>query len=241
MLAGVAALRVGAGRLTMAVAQSVAAQVATAVPEAAVVGLPETDGSFADDALRTIESSVDSADVVVLGPGLDEPRSARAMLSQLAPMTDGTVIVDAFALGVLRDEGEARSRLADRMILTPNAQEAKFLLDDDSVDGPDLARRIAAEYDAVVTCSGTVADSHGSRWQLSTGRPGLATSGSGDVLAGAIAGLVARRADGRQAAAWATYLHAAAGDRLAARVGPIGYLARELVDELPKVMVEIGP
>ena len=70
---------------------------------------------------------------------------------------------------------------------------------------------------------------------MQAGGPGLATSGSGDVLAGAIGGMLARGA-GRDGACWATYLHARAGDRLAERIGPLGFLARELADELPLVL-----
>jgi NAD(P)H-hydrate repair Nnr-like enzyme with NAD(P)H-hydrate dehydratase domain len=74
---------------------------------------------------------------------------------------------------------------------------------------------------------------------VSSGHPGLGTSGSGDVLAGAIGGLLARGTQPMQAAAWGTYLHAAAGDRLAARVGRLGFLARELLDELPLLLTEL--
>ncbi|MGI9155505.1 MAG: NAD(P)H-hydrate dehydratase [Marmoricola sp.] len=77
-------------------------------------------------------------------------------------------------------------------------------------------------------------------WQISSGHEGLATSGSGDDLAGAIAGLLARGAAADQATCWGTHLHAAAGDRLASRVGVVGFLARELLDELPLLLVELG-
>ena len=72
------------------------------------------------------------------------------------------------------------------------------------------------------------------------GSVGLATSGSGDVLAGVIAGLVARGAEPARAAAWGVYLHALAGERLARRVGPLGFLARELPAEIPPLMAELS-
>lgn len=84
---------------------------------------------------------------------------------------------------------------------------------------------IADRYQAVVSCQGVVAGPDGRTWLIGAGHGGLATSGSGDVLAGALAGLLARGADGDQAACWATHVHAAAGDRLAAGVGPLGFLA----------------
>ena len=79
----------------------------------------------------------------------------------------------------------------------------------------------------------------GDRWLVPAGHSGLGTSGSGDVLAGALVGLLARGVEPAQAACWATYLHAAAGDRLAARVGSLGFLARELLDQLPLVLTEL--
>jgi len=73
-----------------------------------------------------------------------------------------------------------------------------------------------------------------------SGNVGLATSGSGDTLSGIIAGLAARGADALQAAVWGVYLHGSAGDRLARRVGPLGFLARELLAEIPAVMFALS-
>jgi NAD(P)H-hydrate repair Nnr-like enzyme with NAD(P)H-hydrate dehydratase domain len=77
-------------------------------------------------------------------------------------------------------------------------------------------------------------------FKITTGYGGLGTSGSGDVLAGAIAGLRARGTTSAQAACWGTHLHASAADRLASRLGPLGFLARELADELPALMLEFS-
>jgi NAD(P)H-hydrate repair Nnr-like enzyme with NAD(P)H-hydrate dehydratase domain len=105
-------------------------------------------------------------------------------------------------------------------------------------DGADVAAAVADRYGATVSYESWVAEPGGRRWIVPAGHPGLGTSGSGDVLAGAIGGLLARGADPAQAACWGTYLHSVAGDRLAARVGRLGFLARELVAELPLVIVE---
>jgi NAD(P)H-hydrate repair Nnr-like enzyme with NAD(P)H-hydrate dehydratase domain len=80
----------------------------------------------------------------------------------------------------------------------------------------------------------------GGHWEITTGHSGLGTSGSGDVLSGIIAGLRARGTTNAQAACWGTHLHAAAGDRLASRLGGLGYLARELTEELPPLMMELS-
>ena len=239
MLAGLAALRVGAGVLGLAVAASVAAAVAAAVPEASVTPLPELDGHAANDSLPDI---VGSADTVLVGPGVDAPGPARELVRcVLDNADDSPVVFDAFALGVLRDQLDGRT-LGERCVLTPNSAEAARLLDRSADELSDTDHEVALElasvFGAVVTYSGTVAHPDGRCWTVSTGHAGLGTSGSGDVLAGVLAGLLARGADPAQAACWATYLHATAGDRLAARVGRLGFLARELVAELPLVLVQ---
>ncbi|WP_312875996.1 NAD(P)H-hydrate dehydratase [Arthrobacter terrae] len=99
--------------------------------------------------------------------------------------------------------------------------------------------RIAGKYGAVVTRQELIAAPDGTTWEVAAGNPELETSGSGDVLADAIAGFLPRKAEPTQAACWATYLHATAGDRLAATVGPVSFLARELRDAMPKVLAEL--
>ena len=108
---------------------------------------------------------------------------------------------------------------------------------------------LAEKYGAVVSCQGVIAGpgpgkpaalAGASLWEITTGHSGLGTSGSGDVLSGTIAGLRARGTTDAQAACWGTHLHASAGDRLASRLGSLGYLARELTEELPPLMMELG-
>jgi ADP-dependent NAD(P)H-hydrate dehydratase len=243
LLAGVAALRVGAGRLSLGVARSVAVPLAIALPEAGVTGLPETENGCPDGSgTGQLAGDLDSADAVLVGPGLDDPDRTIDLLTALCPAIPAgvPVILDAFALGVLPRIPEVAAQLEGRLVLTPNPTEAALLLGVDEIDDGSCAR-IARKYGAVVTCQGLIADSQGSRWEVSTGTGGLATSGSGDVLAGALVGILARGADPAQAACWATYLHAAAGDRLATRIGRLGYLARQLLDELPTLLDELAP
>ncbi|WP_111766198.1 NAD(P)H-hydrate dehydratase [Nakamurella deserti] len=244
LLAGRAALRVGAGVLTFAVASSVAVQVAVAVPEAGTVGLAENAaGSVTGDDLALLDSDLSGADAVLVGPGLDDADLAEVLLRGLLPrIPDGVpVVLDAFALGVLDRLGDAAGAVAGRLILTPNQAEAHRLLgqDPESDVEPDLAE-VARRYGAVVYCQQSMVNPAGERWEGSSGHGGLGTSGSGDVLAGAVCGLLARGASLEQAACWAGHLHATAGDRLAIEVGPLGFLAGELADRLPLVMAELA-
>jgi NAD(P)H-hydrate repair Nnr-like enzyme with NAD(P)H-hydrate dehydratase domain len=102
----------------------------------------------------------------------------------------------------------------------------------------------ARNWNAVVALKGAttfIASPRGQVWRHSGGQPGLATSGSGDVLAGVIAGLAAQGAPLEQAGAWGVVLHAMAGARLARKLGPLGYLARELAGEIPALMKALRP
>jgi hydroxyethylthiazole kinase-like uncharacterized protein yjeF len=221
----------------------VAAPLAVATPEAGVLALPEdADGSPTGATPPHLAAELERADAVVVGPGLDEPEGAaglvRAVLGALADR-DAAVLLDAFALGVLPGLRDEVTLPEGRVVLTPNTTEAARLLGVDEVDADDAAARVADRWGAVVSCAGTIAHPDGRRWASATGYPGLGTSGSGDVLAGAVAGLLAGGAPVEQAACWGTAVHGSAGDRLAARVGPLGYLARELADEVPAVLVEL--
>lgn len=236
LLAGVAALRAGAGRLQLAVTSTTATALSIAVPEAKVVGLPETDGgSVRGDAPDHLLELAGKADVLLVGPGLDDvDETGRLMAAVLgAAAGDTAVVLDAYALGALsRDAGLLAGRPL-RAVLTPNVTEAEILLGRDP--GDDLAaaaRDLADRHQAVVSLYGHIAAPDGRLWREESGDAGLGTSGSGDVRAGIVAGLLGRGAEPAQAACWGAFAHAVSGQRLAPRYGRTGFLARELVDEV---------
>ena len=250
MLAGLAALRVGAGVLTLAVAESVAAAVGAAVPEAGVLWLPEGERQVLEaGAVPALVDRLAKASALLVGPGLDDPDGTRSLLRRLVPElpVELPVVLDAFAIGVLPDlDAAARATLRGRLVLTPNDTEVRFLngsADEDRENDITLddLRAVAETYQAVLSCGNLVVRPDGKAWQVPAGHPGLGTSGSGDVLAGAVTGLIARGAGLDQAAGWATYLHATAGERLAAPVGPLGFLAGELLGQLPLILAELRP
>jgi ADP-dependent NAD(P)H-hydrate dehydratase len=252
LLAGTAALRVGAGRLVLGVAGSVAVPLAVAMPEAGVIGLPESPtGSVLGAGLEALRDEIIRADAVAIGSGLDDADEAKrlflgvlAMLAEAEPGPAPAVLLDAYALGALPDvvaeNADALQAWGGDLVLTPNKTEAVHLLGRDIRDLEADLGEIADRFHAVVTCFGVIAAPNGSRWRIGSGQGVLSTSGSGDVLAGAIGGLLARGAGAAQAACWGTHLHATVGDRLAARIGPTGVLAREFADELPIVLAELG-
>lgn len=243
-LAGLAALRVGAGHVRLAVAESVAAPLAAAFPEAGVIPLRERgDGTILGAAAATTcAEGVASADAVLIGPGLDDADETAALMRGLLPHVgdDVALVLDAYALGVLPDFREQLIGRSAPPVLTPNAEELSRLLDRDDASAHRNVSEAAARYHCCVSARTMISDPSGREWRVPSGHPGLATAGSGDVLAGLVVGLLARQADPAQAACWGTYLHAVAGERLASSIGGIGFLARELVDQVPPVLAELG-
>jgi ADP-dependent NAD(P)H-hydrate dehydratase len=157
------------------------------------------------------------------------------------------LVLDAEAMLAVAGRPEQLHALRRPAILTPHAGEMASLLDLDKDrvldDVVGTALRAAAHFRAVVALKGSetiISTPDGESWRNRTGNVGLATSGSGDTLSGIIAGLAARGADPPHAAAWGVYLHGSAGDRLADRVGPLGFLARELLAEIPPLMAELN-
>lgn len=241
VLTGTAALRAGAGKLAIATPQSAAQSVALAMPEARVIALPEgSDGSPTIAALHLLQPLAGSTAALVVGPGMTGTEGTPAFVQLLLPLFRGaTVLLDALAMDVLR----SAQRFAQPVILTPHAGEMAHLTGHEKEDLQEepvvVATRQAAAWNAVVALKGattTIAAPDGRCWTHRSEAPGLGTSGSGDVLAGLIAGLAARGASPEQATAWGVALHARAGASLARSHGHVGYLAREIAAEVPALM-----
>lgn len=242
LLAGVAALRAGAGRIDLATVESAASALAVQVPEARVVGLAETaDGALDPDAAIAV-ATASACDALVLGTSaLDADATAPVVEAAIARLpADTTVVLDAAALAHLGGSSERLAAVASRAVAMPNPSEMARLLGCDAEevdDDPDAVVDRAVELLGVTMllrgAETRIATPDGARFVDRCGHPALATSGSGDVVAGALGGLLARGADPLAAALWAVHAHATAGRRLAARGLTLGVLARELLDELP--------
>jgi hydroxyethylthiazole kinase-like uncharacterized protein yjeF len=251
ILAATAALRAGAGKLTIATGHSVAQLVALAMPEARVLGLAETaSGGFAVDAVARLDPLADRVDAILIGPGMQDEAATAELVHALLPRLGQStpLVLDACAMGALLHpppgwpEGTP-FRFALPVVLTPHAGEMAHLTgiakESVAAEPAELAQHAASAWNAVVALKGAVtciAAPGGARWRHDGGNIGLAVSGSGDVLAGIIAGCAARGAPLDQATCWGVVLHARAGERLAARLGPLGYLAREIANEIPALL-----
>lgn len=246
-LAAESVLRVGGGKVQVATSRSSAATVAQALPEALVRGFANTEsGDIAAGAAPELADMGEQASVVLLGPGMLDPDDTVALLEGLVPHLRRSIVLDALGSAFVTRHRDGLHHLEGRAVLTLNPTELARTLDvdPDEVDEEPLraTRELAESTRAVVVCGGTeklVAAPDGTTHRISGGGPGLAASGSGDVQAGLVAGLVARGADPLQAAVWGAFLHAAAGDRLAELMGPIGFLARELPAVVPRLLVSL--
>ena len=244
ILAGVAALRAGAGKLQVAAPRSTATAIGVALPEARVFPLPETGDGFLDKKAgsRAVECSK-RADVVLIGPGMLDENAIGSFVEAVLPhFADKPFVIDAMALSALRRPHSSFGE-SSHVVLTPNIGEMAKITGETTQriekDPRAIAQDVARELNAIVALKGAetyIATPDAEAFRYSEGDVGLATSGSGDVLAGILVGLLARGATLDQAAVWAVYLHGAAGTRLKRRVGPLGFLARELIDEIAPLM-----
>lgn len=245
LLAGRAALRAGAGKLQIGTAQSNAAPLAVAVPEARVIGHAETDdGCIAEDGIPPLIRWARSAQTVVIGCGMQPgPPLERFLSALLRSSACCPLVLDAAALDCLAAlQAEVRA-WPGGTILLPHGGEMARLLDKDrkevEADPAGAVREAAQRFSAMALVKGSysfIAEPGGRTFRLEGGGVGLATSGSGDVLAGIVGGLCARGAEPLTALLWGAWLHAQAGRLLTKRVGRLGFLASELPDLIPGLL-----
>ena len=243
LLAATAALRAGAGKLTIATAASIAVATAFAVPESRTIALAESkDGAMTalgkddSDMLATLRDKIDA---VLVGPGMQNEATCAAIAHGIAKLFPAVpLILDAYAMSAVREQ-----RFDTAPVLTPHAGEMAHLtgLAKETIlaDPINAALEAASRWHAIVVLKGptsVIAAPDGKCWLHEADNAGLATSGSGDVLAGIIGGLAARQLPLQSASLWGVILHAQAGASLSRRQAPLGYLARDISAEIPDVL-----
>lgn len=229
-LAAEAAYRTGAGMVKVATVEENRVILQGAVPEAMV----ETGGE--------LSGALEWADVIVAGPGLGTDERARRLLSQGLERTDKPLVIDADGLNLLAGEPKLQSLLLGRtnanLVLTPHIGEMSRLTGQPPAElkrspayyGRELAARLHAVV-AVKDARTFICREEGACCVNLTGNDGMATAGSGDVLAGVIGGLLAQGADAFTAACAGTYLHGAAGDRISEKLGGYSCMAWDIASE----------
>ena len=236
----------GAGKVQVATTSATAALLAVAVPECFVVGLDDDGGELAVSSAGRLLELAQHADAVLAGPGMGDPAAACALLEAVVPPLASALVLDAVGTAFITTHPDGLRHLADRALLTPNTIELAESLDEDPQRVEDdllgATRRTATRTGATVLSGGEtsyVCQPSGTAWRLDVGAPGAAVAGSGDVKAGAVAGLLARGLSPDRAAAWGAYVHGRAAERLTAQVGRTGFLARELARGLPAAVAEV--
>ena len=242
-IAATAAMRAGCGKVRIATVESMAPQVALAVPEAFVFGLEQgRGGGLARSALDPILDQASEADAVVCGPGMQQGKRTPALAKRLLSAGLVRLVLDASMLYELPPQAGA-ARSAPTPVLLPHNREMAALLgcEPDDVDANPLAcgRDCAKRYGALTLVKGPqghIVSPDGRCWKYNGGGPGLGVSGSGDSLAGILGGLLARGADPLTGLLWAVWLHGEAGAALSRKVGKVGFLAREISAEVPALL-----
>ncbi len=252
VLAGSAALRSGAGLVTVGVPASLYPIVASKLTEAMARPLAEGPrGGLSPGALEELAGLLERVSAVAVGPGLGQEPETGEFLRLLLQRLRVPVVLDADALNLLARAPDLLTapELADRRrlwVLTPHPGEMGRLLgkspEEVQRDRLEAARASAREWGAVVVLKGAatlVATPAGRTYVNPTGNPGLATGGTGDVLAGLIAGLLAQGLAPEEAACAGVYVHGLAGDRVAAARGMAGMVAGDLLGEIPLVLRDL--
>jgi NAD(P)H-hydrate epimerase len=238
-MSAMAAQRAGAGYVTVAVPDSVEAVFATTLLEAMTVPLPDDEGALAARALEPALAAIARADAVVLGPGFSRREGAQELARELAARIEVPLVIDADGLNALAGRLAVLRDRPGPTVLTPHAGELGRLLEIDSGEvGRARARHARAASEragAVVVLKGDdtlVADPGGLLAVSPGGAPGLATAGTGDVLSGVIAALLARGLAPHDAACAGVLAHLRAGHLAAEPHGPDSVIASDVIAHL---------
>ena len=247
IMSGRAAVRSGAGLVSIVTPATVGMAVIVAVPEAMVHPAAATaDGGIAAASLQIWPGTWDSFTAVAAGPGMTRHAETTAIVRRLLKECRVPLVLDADALNVLAGDLALVKTAQAPVILTPHPGELARLLDMTAADitaDPHGAARIAAERSGAIVIlkgAGTVVAQAGRPLAVNlTGNPGMATGGAGDVLTGLLGGLLAQGLAPFDAACAAVFLHGKAGDAAAWRKTQMGLTALDLIEEIPYTFREV--
>ena len=243
-LASMGAARSGAGIVRLFVAQSIYPILAEKCTEVIVGPVPEiAPGVVGHASLSGVLRGFAGADAGVIGPGMGRDTSTRRLIEDLVPRVPAPLVLDADALNLLSEHRSILPRLSPQIVLTPHPAEFGRLagLETSTVqkDRRGLASRFAKAWNKIVVLKGAdtvIAAPDGRITVNPISTPALASGGTGDVLAGVIAGLMAQGLQPFEAAVTGVHLHSLAGIDLEASIGQAGVLASDLLPQIPRVM-----
>lgn len=237
-LAARAAARSGAGLVFSYVPQEVYPIVAAKLTEPMVFPVPSADGKFSEAAIEPILQRLQTVDACLIGCGMGKNEATYRLTAAVLAQARCPVVVDADGINVLQGHIDVLRGAACPVILTPHEGEFARLGGDLSVGRLNAVRRLHEETGATVLLKGhrTLICGDGGCFVNRTGNPGMATGGSGDVLAGILTALLGQGLPPTKAAAAAAWLHGRAGDLCAARAGEYGLLPSDMIEELPRLL-----
>lgn len=247
-MAGISALRSGAGLSTVATPKSVQATVAGFHPELMTESLQETDaGSLARRALDSLSGLIRGMTVLAIGPGISRNAETAGLVRALVKDCATPVVLDADGLNAFENRANELDGQNRTLVITPHPGEMARLLGstiaDVQKDRIQTARQFAREHQVIVVLKGNrtlVAHPHGAVWVNTTGNPGMATGGTGDLLTGITAGMMAQHPeDPLLAVLCAVHLHGLAGDVARESMGEHSLVATDLLPALPEAFRRI--
>jgi hydroxyethylthiazole kinase-like uncharacterized protein yjeF len=238
VLASRAALRAGVGLLTVHVPQCGYSVLQTAVPEAMV----DVD---AHDAYLTNHQELDHYSTIGIGPGLGKDAETVNALASILSNFKNPVVIDADALNILSEHRALQEFIPAGSILTPHPKEFQRLAGawKDDFERLEKQKKLAAQLNVVVIVKGaysSIASPDGTVYFNSTGNPGMATGGTGDVLTGILTALLAQGYSPVEAACLGVYVHGLAGDIAARHKGMVSMIASDVIDHLPEAFQKLG-
>ena len=236
--AAMGAVRTGAGVVTLAVPESIYPILAVKLNEPVVLSLPDLDGKLCTASLDTLEASLRRADALLIGPGLGRGEAVTEAVLTLLQTAKCPIILDADGINAINGHIDVLQHTAHPVILTPHGGEFARLSGIRDADDDDLSQ-FAAEKRCIVLSKRhrtLIAASDGQVFRNTTGNPGMAKGGSGDVLAGMILALLGQGIAPLDAACAGAWFHGKAGDRCANRIGEYGMTPTDMLGEIPAVL-----
>ena len=236
--AAMGALRTGAGLVYLGVPESIYAIEAVKLNEPVVFPLPEQGGRLSEAAVPEILEKIPRMDAVLIGPGLGLGQGSFAVLKAVLTHAACPVVVDADGITLLVPHMDILRGREAPTILTPHDGEFTRLFGPVGEDRMASARAAALESRGIMLLKGhrTCVTDGIREYQNTTGNPGMAVGGSGDVLAGVLVSLLGQGLEPLEAAACAAWLHGKAGDLCAGELGEYGMLPTDLLDFLPRLL-----
>ncbi|MGI5971774.1 MAG: NAD(P)H-hydrate dehydratase, partial [Oscillospiraceae bacterium] len=238
-LASLAALRSGAGLVSLGVPLCVYPIIASMNPEVMAFPLPDKDGKLAYDAIDEILDRAQKADVMLIGPGLGRSGEITELTAGIVLNAKCPMVIDADGLNALSANIDILKSVSASLVLTPHDGEFIRLGGDPEGDRLSHAADFAKEYGVTLVLKGAgtiTARPDGHAFVNTTGNPGMATGGSGDVLSGIISSFIGQGLSPDMAAASAVFVHGLAGDVCARKLGQYGLLPRDIIEALPGVL-----